>query len=299
MKTKRFLGFLALFIAITAINTSCSSSDNSSPADPNGGGGDGGNVDPGVGNPPDPTMAAYAHKVLLEDFTGAWCQYCPIVGHDIEEMQKSYPEKFEAVAVHNSMSSDVNDGGHDPYDFDPAERRKLETKLKVTGYPAAYVNRSIDFRKFPESVKTSHQASSPIGIKISSDLATAGGVVNLELKFSQDYTNGLKYIVYIVEDGLIFRQSNNSTYYTPNKGWVTQYVHNNTLRATPNGFEGTELASSITKKGGEFKINNIISTYKSENLDKLRVLVIVTDMAGKTLNVQSAKANTTKDFVIL
>lgn len=230
----------------------------------------------------------YAHKVLLEDFTGTWCGYCPLVAYDIEQMEAQYPEKFEAVAIHNN----------DPFDFNSKLRRKYESKVGVKGYPAAFTNRTIDFRQNPNSVQDSHLASSPIGISLKTNLTATGGTVDLTIRFSENYENGIYHTVYILEDGLLADQENYTDLYG-GASVLVDFVHNNTLIGLSDGFEGKLIPGIITKEGKEFKRDGIEIAYTAQDVTKLRALVIVTNADGKVLNVLSAKANETKDFVVV
>lgn len=253
------------------------------------------NVAPNTQNP-----TGFAHKVLIEDFTGAWCQFCPLVAFDIEKLEAEKATMIEAIAIHNSYpNTKLSDGSYDPFDFNPTARRKFEQKFKIQGYPAAFVNRVHDFRAKPKSVEESHLAVSPIGIKISSKLGKTTGSVDVSVKFSEDFNQELKYVVYIVEDHIIFRQSNNTPYYTPKQGWVEDFEHNNIVRAIPLGFEGSTIPSSNTSKNSEFTQTDLAVSYESLRTKSLRVVVIITDASGKALNVQSAKANSTQDYIPL
>ena len=40
------------------------------------------------------------NKVLMEDFTGTWCGYCPPVKLAIEQARQVYPENISVVATH-------------------------------------------------------------------------------------------------------------------------------------------------------------------------------------------------------
>ncbi len=230
----------------------------------------------------------YAHKVLLEDFTGAWCGYCPLVAFDIEQMEEQYPEKFEAVAIHNN----------DPFDFNSKARNKYEKKVGVKGYPAAFTNRSINFRQNPNSVLDSHLASSPIGISLKTNLTATGGTVDLAIRFSENYTDGIYHTVYILEDGLIANQENYTDLYG-GASTLINFVHNNTLIGLSDGFEGKFVPGIITKSGNEFKRDGVEISYTAQDVNKLRAVVVVAAADGKVLNVFSAKANETKDFVVV
>lgn len=237
----------------------------------------------------------FKHKTLVEDFTGAWCQFCPLVAYDLEELEKTDHDKFQAIAIHND----------DPFDFGKTARRNFENELGLTGYPFALTDRLVDFRETPSSPVTRHKEFSNIGAKIASTLNETSGVVITSIKFGTNYTQQLKFAVFILEDGLVYRQVNTTQYYK-SAPYIYEYphtvnfVHNNTLRALYGGFRGEVIPSEFTVEGGEYSPSPIAVSYKSENKDKLKVVVIVTDAnSGEVLNTVVAKGNTDQNYEIV
>ena len=237
----------------------------------------------------------FKHRTLVEDFTGAWCQYCPLVAYDIEMLENSDPEKFQAIAIHNE----------DPFDFNKSARRNFERELGVNGYPFALTNRVENFRENPNSPITRHKDFSNIGAKISSNLGETSGSAIISLKFGANFTQTLNYAVFILEDGLIYEQVNTTQYYkdapyTYNYPYTTNFVHNNTLRALYGGFRGESIPAEYTVEGGEYTSSPLIFNYKSEDTSKLKVVVIVTNAQnGEVLNTIVAKGNTDQNYQIV
>lgn len=237
----------------------------------------------------------FKHRTLVEDFTGAWCQYCPLVAYDIEMLENSDPEKFQAIAIHNE----------DPFDFNKSVRRKFEAELGLDGYPFALTDRVVDFRQSPNSPTTRHKDFSNIGAKISSNLGELSGSAIISLKFGTNFTQALNYAVFILEDGLIYEQVNTTQYYKDSPyiyiyPKTTNFVHNNTLRALYGGFRGETIPAEYTVEGGEFTSSPMIFNYKSEDITKLKVVVIVTDVqSGEVLNTIVAKGNTDQNYQVI
>ncbi len=234
----------------------------------------------------------FQHRVLVEDFTGAWCQWCPLVAYDIEQLEKTDGEKFQAIAIHNE----------DPFDFFKRDRQAFEREVGVDGYPFATINRNLNFREDPSKVVDLHKEFSTIGIKIDSEVFDNDGIIKIGIKFGEDYTGGLKYAVFLLEDHLLYKQSNSTEYYRdlPRQGnYSLDFEHNNTLVGMANGFKGSDIASSVSVKGGEFLKTDIYFTHKAANLDNTKVVVIVTNMNGEVLNVAVAKSNTKQDYQVV
>ncbi|SFJ71328.1 Omp28-related outer membrane protein [Myroides guanonis] len=251
----------------------------------------------------------FKHKTLVEDMTGVWCQYCPLVAYDIELFETSDPEKFQAIAIHNNYdpnNTDPNYGGYDPFDFNPTARRKFEKELGLKGYPFAITNRVEDFRKNPNSVVERYKSHSTIGVKINSTLTNSTGTINATIKFTEDYSDKLNYAVFVLEDGLEFRQSNSTQYYKTapyiwKNNWTENFIHNNTLIGMSSGnFRGTEIPAAQTAKGSEFEIKDMVINYTAKEVENLKVVIIVTNSTtGEVLNTVVAKGNKNQNYQIV
>lgn len=204
--------------------------------------------------------SGYQHRVLIEDFTGGWCGWCPRVTFSIEELVKSNNDKVVAVALHNG----------DKFAFSPHERtlsNALWAKFGIPsderGYPFAVLNRTEQWKAATNNTMNTNQAlslnktSSDIGIKISSELGDTSGKINVSLKFNETYTN-LKYVVYVVEDNLVLSQENYTSNYG-GKGKKPEFIHNDVAKAT-NDVSGVSISNS--SKGSEFNSGDISVSYK-------------------------------------
>lgn len=152
------------------------------------------------------------------------------------------------------------------------------------------------FETFQKNNKLLNEGS-PIGIKIESNLAAASGKVDVSLKFSQSINQELKYVVYILEDGLVFAQANATAMFgnnTGNPAWAPNFVHDHVVRAT-NNFLGESIAADQTKSSNEYKTSVSLS-YELKDISNASVVVAVLDRDGNVLNAQKAKANVTQDY---
>ena len=72
------------------------------------------------------------HKPLMEEYTGAWCQYCPLGTAAMEAMTKLHPDDFVGIAYH-----------------DGDEMAAILSKpANPSGYPAAYLDRVLAVSPF-------------------------------------------------------------------------------------------------------------------------------------------------------
>src|SRR5690606_13208751 len=252
MFTRKILPVLMFSIASLSF-IGCSDSDDS-------------NVD--IDTEVDFTKGAYKQKVLVEDITSASCVWCPLGTIAIEGLENSeYKDKIIGVGVHGDF--DVRNV-KDPFVLPGINN--LISALKMSGWPHLSFNRNTsikgtDFQNFiPETAFGVYTFSptefekfqkkytlltegSPIGIKIESNLTATSGTVNVSLKFSQNINQELKYVVYILEDGLVFQQAQHNRLFGEqgNGGkWVMDFVHDHVVRAT-NNFLGESIAADETK----------------------------------------------------
>lgn len=206
----------------------------------------------------------FQHRVLIEDFTGAWCGWCPRVTASIEELEKSNADKIVPVALHNG----------DKLAFSPYERTlsdALWTKFGIPtterGYPFAVLNRSEQWdAKSGNAMKTDQvlalaKADSEVGIKISSQLEATSGKINVSFKFANGVPTELKYVVYVVESGIVLKQSNYTSNYG-GKGNKDEFVHNEVAKAVNGDVMGVTIPSDKIGAGKEFATGDISVSYK-------------------------------------
>ncbi|MBA5793669.1 Omp28-related outer membrane protein [Flavobacterium sp. xlx-214] len=240
----------------------------------------------------------FKHRVAAEDFTGAWCVYCPRVSYAIDESEKVNGDKFVASGLHIGDLS-ASSQYHDPYNYSPVTA--LEKALKVTGYPTAYINRDKKW-KGPENNNINYplelyKTTSSVGIKVESTLGASSGTAKVSLKFGEDIKQQLKYVVYVQEDGLVYRQANGTSLYGNDTGkgrWEMNFVHNNVVRAGTE-IMGTDIAKDKVTNS-EINLDNLSFNYTSVDASKLEITVLVLDADGKVINARTVKGNSASDY---
>lgn len=281
MKKRILFGaFLALALGLTS--TSCGSDDSK----------DSKTVEP-------TTNATYQHKVLIEDATGTWCQYCPRVSYAIQKAKENQEHggKVVAVAIHKGVSQYA-----DPMQIPAGVTidNMFSQSYGLTGYPFGLINRTAKW-KTPENNSLSqvfnaiNKKGSHVGIKISSNLTNTGGTITANFKFSQGYED-LKYTIYVIENGVVTPQSpqSNSTGYYGGQG--ANFVHNDVLRAVSGTATGNTLGNVTVNQEVTKADQSVSYTLFNNDLTKVEVVVFVSDDSGKVLNVQSAHANQTVEY---
>lgn len=262
------------------------------------------------------TKGEFKQKVLIEDITSASCMWCPLGTVAIEGLENSeYKDRVIGVGVHGDFNPN---SVKDPYVL--PGMTSLMKAIGLKGWPHLSFNRNTTipgtgfqsfipqtasgvytfsaekFETFQKKYKLLNEGS-PIGIKIESNLAATSGKVDVSLKFSQNINQDLKYVVYLLEDGLVFQQANATAMFGNNSGqpaWSMNFVHDHVVRAT-NNFLGASIAAGQTMASNEFKATADLS-YTVQDISKVSVVVAVLDKDGNVLNAQKTKANTTQDY---
>ena len=301
MKKNALIALFAFAIAGFSL-TSCSDSDDAPVTqDPIENPNPDPNPDP---NPnPNPVTTRYQHKVLIEDVTGTWCQYCPRVSYAIQQVKANevHGDKVVPVAIHYSPYVQYPD----PMQISagPILDELFSNSYGLTGYPFGLINRtnkwtSPENNNLAQVFNAINQQGSSVGIKISSNLTTTGGTITADFNFSEGYQN-LKYTIYVLEHNVITPDSpqSNSTGYFNGEG--ANFVHNDVLRAVSGTVTGNTLGT-VTAGQSITKDNQTVEyTLFNNDLSKVEVVVFVTDASGKVLNVQVAPANTAIEYQML
>ncbi|MEZ4854583.1 Omp28-related outer membrane protein [Flavobacterium sp.] len=234
-------------------------------------------------------------RVLIEDFTGTWCGYCPRVAYAIEQVQ-SQTSDVTVVAIHRGDSNPSN-AYYDPYNFSGAG--VLENQIGLSGYPTAMLNRTIEWN-YPEPTWVSQATGLTSGtnprLGIAFENTTSGNTstVKVKVKFGQDYSN-LKLVVYALEDNLYFNQTNYTSYYG-GVSTITNFEHDHVLRSV--------LTSSILGEDipGSFSYNDVYEktfTYTAPSgvaISNVTFAALVINSSNTALNSRNAANSETQVF---
>ena len=188
--------------------------------------------------------ATVQRNVLIEDFTGQRCIFCPDAAEAIAQQQKLYgADKLIAVAFHAGPLAIKSGSG-----FVGLRTDVGDTYYKywaVPNVPKAIINRrggvlSKDTwagRIYDEFAQTT---SIGIDLKCQYEATTRQVEIETDLKTLADDVKG-KLQLWLVEDSIVAPQM------FPNNKVEKEYVHNHVFRAAINGEWGTELI--LSKKG--------------------------------------------------
>ena len=228
-------------------------------------------------------------RVLIEDFTGTWCQYCPRVSHAID-LVKAQTSDATIVAIHR---------GNDPYNFSGASA--LESQIGLVGYPTAMLNRTTEWA-FPEpsniaqAVNLTTGTNPKIGVALITTTTGNTSSVQVKVKFGTNFSN-LKLVVYALEDNLIYNQTNSTTYYGGGNPLVG-FEHDHVVRAVLTSSILGEVITGNTNYNDEFSKSFTYTIPSTVNASNVHFVAVVLNSSNTALNSRSAGANATQSFEV-
>ena len=239
----------------------------------------------------------FKKRVLLEDYTATWCQYCPRVSYAIEQLLKQ-TQDVVVIAIHGSS--------------DPFRYEGLSTVLNafgISGYPTAIVDRNTEVVsgqkrfmrwKYPEVNNSAQiinltEEDATVGITITSSLSGSTLTVKVKFKMGKNF-DALDLSLHLLEDNLIYNQTNSTSYYGGGNPLVN-FVHDNVLRKSLSSILGDQIPDdnlsreSVYEKDFQFTLP---SSYKVNNL-KL-VAIASNSNTGKSYNARSSAIGESQSF---
>ena len=224
------------------------------------------------------TPTSFTKKVLLEEFTGSWCGYCPSGAEILQNLMNSY--SVIGVALHSSDDMSI------------AHTSVLESFYPSSGYPSGMVDRinfdgivGLNRGYWSYITEQQLQKSAICGLAINSEIS--GDSVNIQIRSAFDTTMTMENYnlnVYIIEDdvqgeGYGYDQRNyynddaESSFYQLGDP-IINYKHNQTLRKVLTNTYGSPVTAS-SSPGIEY-IDNFKEDITNFNKNKLSVVAFIT-----------------------
>ena len=191
-------------------------------------------------------------KVVLEEFTGIKCTFCPDGHKRANELKAANKGNVFLVNIHSGGYATPAAG--EP-DLRTTEGDAIDDASGLTGYPAGSINRFKSPRaesraNWSASANTVLAQSSPVNTYVKSffDRKTRELTTEVEVYYTADGSANNKLTVMLTQDNILGPQTGGTTYY-PENFVGDQYKHNHVLRdvLTPGGAWGETI--SETSKG--------------------------------------------------
>lgn len=281
MKTTKVISILSILVLSF---TSCSGSDDETSVTQNQ------NPTPTTPTPTNPGQSGtgkFTKNTLIEDYTGTWCGYCPRVTYAIEQLIAQNVTAIP-VAIH------INDT------FTCSEANTFDTQFSnfVTGYPTGVLDRKEKWTS-PQpanlnQVKNMTGVNADLGIAMKPTVSS--GIINLDVKVKFDANmSNTKLVVYVLEEGLKFKQTNYTSYYGGTSE-ILNFKQDHTLRAALTNVLGDNITGN-TNDGSTY-IRNFSKAVPSNitNTSNLSFVAFVLDSNGKVINTRSALLGENQNF---
>lgn len=249
-------------------------------------------------------------NVILEEFTGVNCGYCPS-GHKISnQIAAAHPDRFWAINIHQGGYANTTP------DYRTSFGDALAAQTGLTGYPSGTINRhvftgsstALDRGSWNSATNVILAQSSCVNVAAQStiDFATRILTVVVEVYYtanSDASTNKLN--VALLQDDILGPQTNGST--NPDQMEGTQYRHMHMLRHLLTGQWGETIS---TTSAGSFYTNTYTYTIPANLndvdyvLENLEVIVFITEghqeiITGNKSSMSYLNLNGTPKFLAL
>ncbi|NND87915.1 MAG: Omp28-related outer membrane protein, partial [Flavobacteriaceae bacterium] len=226
-------------------------------------------------------------KIVIEDYTGAWCGYCPRVSAAIEAIRE-VTDDIAVIAIHNDDAMAV------------AFEEDLRDEFGVSGFPAGRVNRTLNWSN-PHPIETVTDIAgldTNIAIAIRSQLNGQDLAVEVNV-VSEDALENLKLVVYLVEDGILSDQVNyfnadeNSPYFGQGNP-IENFVNEDVLRASLSNILGDPIEATPALQ--EYTRTYSTSLNASFDPSKMHIIAMVVQEDQTALNAQVTTLDTFQEY---
>lgn len=251
----------------------------------------------------DVKVPAANKRILAEQATGTWCQWCPRGHVFMDYMASEYPDYFVGVAVHGSGN-------------DPMRMNSYVEKLGINGYPEVAMNRTTmidpsdlenDFFNYITSA-----AVAKLETAVKWENADRTFSISPKAIFEDGVAAGKYSIALILAENNVkgttasYNQAN--IYGTGNFGPMGGFeklpisvpygkmVYKHVARALINNFEGESKTFASIKSGDVFEANHYV--YKVPAGINLNELELVTALLGPNGKVLNAIMTPASQFVV-
>lgn len=229
-------------------------------------------------------------NVLVEDFTGHQCTYCPFAADTAHKLKSDYPGRVFPATIHsgpNGMSGFQTTNTEFPIDWTNTDGLAIGTFLGnipgsgFTGNPRGSISRLLISGQ--NTLSTPNWRSALVGalpqalkVNIQSEAnyypATKGMFLHTEIDvLDAGLTNDLYTVVYLIEDSLIAKQK------MPDNTVNENYVHRDIMRDCINtDWKGRKLTDS-DKIDGKYYFNYSFMLPSQYNPNNMHLLIYVRD----------------------
>lgn len=261
--------------------------------------------DTGGGNNNTTPTTTFTRKAYVEDFTGTWCGWCPLMSHSLDQKKIQHGKKLIYVVMHYGPNASTFDPYH-ATGFTP-----LLTRYGINSFPTGLVDRQtiVSSSSLAGNIDLSVNTAAKVGIQLETTLNGNLCAIKTTVKFADNFSNTpVNLVLMLVEDSLKYNQRNflnnnaqysNHPYFTAGDP-ISNFTHNSVFRLAINGIEGEIIPSGNTTLNGQFVHNSSITISAAAAANSRIIALVKSDSGGisgaKVLNAQEAKVGQTQLF---
>jgi hypothetical protein len=213
----------------------------------------------------------FEKNVLLEQYTGTWCGWCPRAVNQINTISLT-DKKIVHVALHLSDEMTYS------------QNSKLFQSFGFTGVPTVHADRSVVWSGDAATVSAMHKpVRAGLALVVSGENSSV--TAKVILKFGWDFSEILKLSVYLLDDGLIANQANyyntdaSSPYYQMGSPMIN-FAHKNVLIQIGTDMFGDVIPSDSVGIGKTYSKTFNFSGINPAHLSKIKVAAFITYGSG-------------------
>ena len=241
-----------------------------------------------------PEIVYYKTNVLVEDYTGTWCGWCPRVSQAIK-LLKEETSQISVVAVHVGDNMQIS------------KSSALTNAFSVNSYPHVRLNRNSKWDgDQPNNLgAVTGLLGSPrkIGLAMESSLNDRTLSLKVKTQFGFPYTD-LKLVVFVLENEIIADQINFTSYFpeldrytnSDNQPVSKSFIHDNVLRESLTAVLGDDIESSSTQSGIIYEKSFNYDIPSDFDISKMEVVAIIVDKDKQAINSRMSKLEENQTF---
>lgn len=220
---------------------------------------------------------SYYHKLLGMQFTSVGCQACPMLSTALKAIQTEFPERLAVASFHMDFG-----GMSDPMSIAATNNYRTNVLGNFSGLPRFFYNlrkgtkEMISIKSQIEEELQNELQNYPAscGVAIESAYDSSARTVSVTAKLTSNVTNTYRCLIYLVEDGIKYFQTNGDN----------NYVHNNVVRAVVSTSLNGDRFENEVQAGREITMSRSGQLAEGWNTDNMRIIVsmLITLDGGKT-----------------
>ncbi len=218
------------------------------------------------------STAPLNRNVLLEEFTGVYCQYCPEGHKSAKELAAAHPD--------NIFIANIHAGRYASSDFMTTDGSAIADGFDLGGFPCGLISRTTDktLSRWEWSsnamLQMTETAECNVAGQVAVDKAARKAIVTVEVYYTANSTVETNYInVVMLQDNIYSPQVEDGV-------WINDYCHMHTFRDAITPAWGEEItpttAGTLVTKTYVYDIPQRIGAFDVK-IDDIEFLAFVTE----------------------